>query len=175
LFPSVNRSPFSVPDTQTPFIQPLSLLLIAPLQPVLLLVGSPIFLIRCREAKERVIVNGISCILPLLVCIPEMREIRRKGIAIEEYNMGRVDGADGVVDSIIEGDNAGMLRVGWFIKRVVTSDPFVILVVLGQSLPEPYGAVLEIFVVPNCFQGCQFIHLVWINDEDDEQLAMCPP
>jgi hypothetical protein len=54
--------------------------------------------------------------------------------------------------------------MGWvagFVKRVVTGDPGVGFVVRCEMLPEPEGAVLKMFVVPELSLAVRLVFVLW--------------
>lgn len=55
---------------------------------------------------------------------------------------------DSLLQALVEGRKADVLWVTRLIDRVVACDPRVPLVSLGNYFPQPYGAVLVVFVVP---------------------------
>ena len=93
--------------------------------------------------------DRVRRVRPPLVGVPEVRKVRGEGVPVEEEHVVGVDGADGVVHGGVEGHDAGVLRVGGLVERVVPGYPFVVFVVLGELGPEPEDAVLVVFVVPD--------------------------
>ena len=59
------------------------------------------------------------------------------------------DSADCFIETVVEGDNTRVLGIRGLVDGIVACDPFVGFEVLGETFPEPYGAVLEIFVGPD--------------------------
>ena len=73
-----------------------------------------------------------------------------EGVAVEPEDVVRVDGADGALDARVECGQADVLRVAGLVDRVVAGDPGIVLVAVGELLPEPDRAVLMVLVVPEC-------------------------
>ena len=92
--------------------------------------------------------NRVRRVLPILVRLAEMRKVGRKRVAVEEKSVVGVDTADRSVDTVVERDQARLVRVRRLVERVVARDPRVVLVMLRELFPEPYDAVLEVLVVP---------------------------
>lgn len=80
--------------------------------------------------------------------IPKLREIGRKGVPIQKKDMIRVDFSDRSIHSIVKVNQTCVLRVRWFVKRVVSCDPWVIIIVFSQLLPKPDGTILEVSMIP---------------------------
>lgn len=93
--------------------------------------------------------DRVAGVVPVLVRVTEVREIRREGVGVEENCMVRVNRANRGVHLVVECDQSCVLRVGRLIERVVSCDPLVIFVVLRELGPQPEDTVLEIFVIPN--------------------------
>lgn len=72
---------------------------------------------------------------------------------LEEKDVVRVNGADGLLDALIERYDAHVLLVSGLVEWIVPRDPGVGLVVFGKCFPELDGAVLEVFVYPDCGSG----------------------
>lgn len=81
--------------------------------------------------------------------LAERAEVHAERVAVEEEDVVRVDGADRLLDALVEGDEAGVLLVGGLVQGVVAGNPGVVLVVLGEGLPDLDGAVLEVLVDPD--------------------------
>ncbi len=64
--------------------------------------------------------------------------------------MARVDRANRRVRTVVECDEARVLRVwiGGFVQHVVSRDPLVLAVVRGDLFPDPHERVLEVLVTP---------------------------
>lgn len=148
LSPRIDRAPFAIPHAEPALVHPLPFLLIAPPEPALLRLAAHVVLRRGGEAEEGVIVDRVGRVVPLLVEVTKVAEVGGEGVAVEEDSVAWVDGADGFVDAVVEGDDAGVFGVGGLVDGIVACDPLVGFVVLGEAFPEPYDAVLEIFVVP---------------------------
>lgn len=71
-------------------------------------------------------------------------------VAVEEQDVVRVNLADRLLHALIECDEAVVLGVGRLVHRVVPRDPGVVLVVLGEVLPDLDAPVLVIPVAPDC-------------------------
>jgi hypothetical protein len=78
----------------------------------------------------------------------EALPLHGEGVAVEPEDVLGVDGADRGLDAVVEGGQAPVLRVARLVDRVVAGDPGVGLVVCSELLPEPDGAVLVVFVLP---------------------------
>lgn len=148
LRPRINRTPLSIPHAQPMLVHPLPLLLIASPQPRPLYITAHIFLWTRREPKQRIVMDRISHILPALIRVPKVAEVRREGVPIEIDRMVRVDRPNSLVDPMVEVDQAGMRRVGGFVHRIISRDPRVADVVFRELLPEPDRSVLEVLVHP---------------------------
>lgn len=59
-----------------------------------------------------------------------------------------IDLTNGLVDAMVEVDKTSVVGISRLIQGVVTSDPSVVFVMLGEFLPEPDDTVLVIFVEP---------------------------
>jgi hypothetical protein len=94
-------------------------------------------------------VDRVASVFPVFVSITKVGEVRGEGVTIEKDGVIGVDGTDGFVDAVIECYDAGVCGIGGLIEGVVSSNPFVSFIVGGECLPEPYGAILEVFVVPD--------------------------
>ncbi len=129
---------------------------------------------RGREAEEGVIVDRVGRVVPLLVDVAKVAKVGCEGVAVEEDGVVWVDGADGLVDAVVEGEDAGVFGVSGFVDGVVACDPFVGFEVLGETFPEPYGAVLEIFVVPD-WVNLRLELSVYNAQRMNVQFAICPP
>lgn len=146
--PRIDRAPFAIPHAEPVLVHPLPFLLVAPPEPVLLRLAGHVVLRRGGEAEEGVVVDRVGRVVPLLVDVAKVAKVGGEGVAVEEDGVVGVDGADGFVDAVVKGEDAGVLGIGGLVDGVVACDPFVGFEVLGEAFPEPYGAVLEIFVVP---------------------------
>lgn len=93
--------------------------------------------------------NGISRVVPFLVGVAKVREIRCEGVPVEEDDVVGVNGPNGWEDSVVKIDDPSLVWVSGLIECVVPSNPFVSLVVLCELLPQPNSAVLEILVIPD--------------------------
>jgi hypothetical protein len=93
------------------------------------------------------------------VGVAKVREIGRECVAIEENDVIGVDSANGLVDAVIEGNNACVVRVGGLVEWIVSRDPFVALVMCRELFPKPDYAILVIFMIPDCSILC--VHLTW--------------
>lgn len=78
--------------------------------------------------------------------LAEVTEVGTEGVAVKEENVVGVDGADGRLNALVEGQKTSVLLVGRLVQWVVASDPGVVLVVLGELLPNLDSAVLEVLV-----------------------------
>ncbi len=156
LLASINGSPFAIPNAKTPLVHPFPLLLVAPAQSPQLLSITSISLWCRREAKERIVVDGVRGVLPFLVRIAKVTEIRCKGVSVKENGMVGINGANGVVNAVVKRDDAGVLGVRRFVDWVIPSDPLVAFVVSCKLLPQPDGAILKVLVSPDWTQNqCQ--------------------
>ena len=148
LLPGVDGAELAVPDSKSTLVHPLALLLVAAEETTLLLITGNVGGV-VGETKASVIVDRVSGVVPVLVGVTEAGEVRGKGVAVEEDGMFGVDGADGLVDAIVEGDDAGVGVIGGLVQGVVAGDPLVALVVSSEFLPEPDDAILEVLVIPD--------------------------
>jgi hypothetical protein len=83
-------------------------------------------------------------------CALEVAKVGTESVAVQEQDVVRVDRSDGLFDSDVKVDQTGVLLVCWLIQGVVTGDPGVVLVVLGEVFPDLDGSVLEVLVYPDC-------------------------
>jgi hypothetical protein len=120
LFPSIDRTPFTIPDTQSALIHPFSFLLIRLLQALALLFIPDVYFMRGRETVTRVIVYRIRGIFPILVSIAEVREIGGPRISVEENNVQWIYRTDGTVDSEVEFHYAGVCGICRFIEGIIS-------------------------------------------------------
>ena len=148
LLPRVDRTPLPVPDAESALIHPFTFFLVAPPESSLLYVTGNVLFRRGRETEEGVVVDRICHVLPLLVHISEVGEIRCEGVAVEEQGMSGVDLANSLVYTIVEIYDASVVRIGWLIQRVVSGDPSVVLVMRGELFPQPDDGVLEVLMSP---------------------------
>ena len=148
LLPGVDGTPFTVPDAQATLVHPLPLLLVATLETPLLRLISDVGFWRVGEAENGVVMDRIRGVLPSLVSIAKVGKVRGKRISVQEEGMMRINLTDCLIDSIVEVDNTGVVRIGGLVQRVVASDPGVVLVVFGEFLPEPDDSVLVVLVNP---------------------------
>lgn len=149
LLPGVHWSKLAIPDAETSLVHPFSLLLVAPAQATFLLVSSGVRLCGGGESEAGVIVDGVRGVLPAGVRIAKVREVGGECVTVEEDSMVWVNGTDGGVDAVVEADEACVGVICGLVQWVVPCDPFVVLVMSSEFLPEPNGAVLEVFVVPD--------------------------
>lgn len=84
----------------------------------------------------------------------EVAEVGTESVAVQEENVVRVDGSDGLFDSNVEVDQSGVLLIGGFVQGVEAGNPGVILVVSSEVLPDLDSSVLEVLVNPDC-AACQ--------------------
>ena len=129
-------------------VHPLPLLLVAPPDAVPLRLAAHVPLRRTGEPEHRVVVDRVYDVLPARVRVPEVREVARERVSVEEERVVRVHGADRLVDAVVERDDARLVRIRRLVERVVARDPRVADVVLRELAPEPEDAVLEVLVVP---------------------------
>lgn len=92
--------------------------------------------------------DRVRRVFPLFVRISEMREVGSEGITVKEDSMIGIDLSNSLIHTVVPLHNSAVGGVRWLIKRVVTSDPLVTLVMLGKLLPEPDHAILEVLVDP---------------------------
>ena len=144
----IHRAPLAVPYAQPALVHPLPLLLVAPPYAVPLRLAAHVPLRRRGEPEHRVVVDRVRDVLPPLVRVPEVREVTRERVPVEEERVVRVHRADRPVDAVVERDDARVVRVRGLVERVVARDPRVPDVVLRELLPEPDDAVLEVLVLP---------------------------
>lgn len=152
LLASINWAKLAVPDTEAALIHPLALLLVASPETALLVWSASVNLGSAREAEDGVVVDGISSVIPVLVGITELREVRREGVAVKEDDVIGILCTNGSMDFVVEFDEAVVLLIGRLVEGIVASDPLVALVVLGEFCPQPEDTFLEVPVVPDCKQ-----------------------
>jgi hypothetical protein len=75
-------------------------------------------------------------------------ELRRVPIPIEEEDVSWIDRADRRLEPFVERADGGAVSIGGLVDRVVTRDPWVVLVVRGDMLPQVHDAVLELALAP---------------------------
>lgn len=93
--------------------------------------------------------NGIRRILPVLVMVSEMREIRRESVAIEDYCVVRINSPDRAVYAVVKLNDAGLRGIiSRLVEGIVPRNPCVVSVVLDEFFPEPDCSVLKVFVQP---------------------------
>lgn len=78
----------------------------------------------------------------------ELREIGCKSVTVKEKDMVRVDLPDRCINSIVKVNQTCVLRVCWFIKRVISGDPCIIFIMFSELFPEPNSPILEVSVIP---------------------------
>jgi hypothetical protein len=93
-------------------------------------------------------VQRIGAILPSLIHLPEVGEVRCKGIAVPEDNVLRIVLANYVVNPIIPFRQTGMLWINGLVERVVARYPRVRCIVFGEFVPEPKRTILKVLVFP---------------------------
>jgi hypothetical protein len=148
LLTSVHWAPLAVPDTETMLVHPLTFLLVASPQTTLLLGSAGVKFGGFWETKEGVVMDGVSSVVPVFVCITKVREVGCEGVAIKEDDMIGILGTNNGVKLVVEFDDASVLRVGGLVEGVVTGNPLVTPVMLSKLSPEPEDTVLIVLVVP---------------------------
>ena len=148
LLARIHRPPLAVPHAQPALVHPLPLLLIAPPQTVLLGLVADVPLRRRGEPEHRVVVDRVRDVLPALMRVPEVREVGRERVPVEEERVVWVGRTDRGVYAVVERDNARVVWVGGLVERVIARDPRVAHIVLRELLPEPDDAVLEVLMLP---------------------------
>src|SRR4051812_28665435 len=73
-----------------------------------------------------------------------------KCIPIQPQNMIRIDGADSGFETLVECWETVVEWIAGLVDGVVACDPGVVFVVCCEFGPEPDGAVLVVFVFPEC-------------------------
>lgn len=84
----------------------------------------------------------------------EVAEVGTESVAVQEENVVRVDGSDGLFDSNVEVDQSGVLLIRGFVQGVEAGNPGVVFVVSSEVLPDLDSSVLEVLVNPDC-AACQ--------------------
>jgi len=148
LLPGINGAELAIPDSESTLIHPLALFLVAAEKTTLLLIAGNVGGV-VGEAEGGVVVDRVSGVVPVLVGVTETGEVRRKGVSIEVNGVVGINGADSLVDAVVEGDDAGVGVISGLVQGVVASDPLVALVVSSKLFPEPDDAILEVLVVPD--------------------------
>ena len=80
----------------------------------------------------------------------EVAEVGTESVAVQEENVVRVDGSDGLFDSNVEVDQSGVLLIGGFVQGVEAGNPGVVFVVSSEVLPDLDSSVLKVLVNPDC-------------------------
>jgi len=128
---SVHWAPLAIPDAEATLIHPFTFLLVTPPQTMLLFRGACVGLRGARKTKKRIIMNGVSGVIPTLVRITKVRKIGRKSVTIKENDMICILSTDNGVKLVVELHNASTLGIGGFVKRIIASNPLVTPVVLS--------------------------------------------
>ena len=132
----IYRAPLAIPDAKSSLVHPGALLCVA-----LRHAGALLFCVRVRlggvgEAVDGVVVDGVRGVGPAGArIVGEAGEVRRVGVAVEEEDVVRVDGADRCVDVVVEADESAVVRVGGLVHGVVTGDPLSMPVLINDFSP----------------------------------------
>ena len=88
---------------------------------------------------------GIDDVLPR---VPKHVEILRVTVAFKKDDVVRVHGSDGFVEPPVYRHDGLFGGVRGLVYGVVAGDPWVVLVALGDGLPDVHNPVLKVLVLP---------------------------
>ena len=66
----------------------------------------------------------------------------------QEDNMIRINSPNRINNPLIIWHDPLFTGIGWFIDRIIASNPWIVLIATSKCLPKVYDPVLEMFLIP---------------------------
>lgn len=82
--------------------------------------------------------------------ICETRKVHAESVSLQEQDVIRVNGPHSRYYSIIKREQPCPLLISRLVQQIVSRDPGIALVPIGNNLPQVDDPILEVFVVPEC-------------------------
>lgn len=93
----------------------------------------------------RIVMHSINAVRKNLI---EAFPLHGERVSIQPQDMIWVNSSDGFLNALIESRKTDVLRIARLIQRVISSNPWIVLVSCCNLLPQPYCPVLMILEIP---------------------------